>query len=149
TGTPPPGAGAPVSDTNPDSSFGSSPAINLVKFINGADSNTPPGVVVAAGSTVTFTYVVTNTGDVPLSGVVVRDDNGTPGNPADDFNAVFTSGDTNGNGLLDATETFIFVETRTAIAGQYTNLATATGTPPPGAGAPVSDTDPANYFGTT
>ncbi len=46
------------------------------------------------GSTVTFTYVVTNTGNVPLSGVAVRDDNGTPANPADDFDATFVGGDT-------------------------------------------------------
>jgi hypothetical protein len=31
---------------------------------------------------------VTNPGNVPLANVTLRDDNGTPGNPADDFSAV-------------------------------------------------------------
>ena len=53
------------------------------------------------GSTVTFTYLVTNAGNVPLSGVTVRDDNGTPANPADDFNATFVGGDADADGLLD------------------------------------------------
>ena len=59
-------------------SAGEPPAINLVKLTNGTNNNSPPGPMVPVGSTVTFTYVVTDTGNAPLSGVVVRDDNGTP-----------------------------------------------------------------------
>ena len=33
----------------------------------------------------------------------------------------------------------------TAVAGQYANIGTATGTPP--VGDPVTDTDPSHYFG--
>ena len=90
-----------MTDTNPDNHFGSAPGINLVKLTNGTDNDTPPGPIVPVGSTVTFTYVVTNTGNVPLSGVTVRDDNGTPADPADDFDATFVGGDTDGDGLLD------------------------------------------------
>jgi hypothetical protein len=50
---------------------------------------------------VTFTYQVTNLGNVPLSNVFVTDDNGTPGNTADDLVLRTFTGDTNGNGLLD------------------------------------------------
>ena len=38
----------------------------MVKLANGPDTDTPPGPHVPVGSTVTFTYVVTNTGNVPL-----------------------------------------------------------------------------------
>ena len=124
--------------------FGS---INLVKLTNGTDNDTAPGPSVAVGSTVTFTYRVTNPGNVPLNNVTVRDDNGTPGDTADDFNATFSGGDTNANSLLEPSETWTFTASRVATAGQYTNVGTATGNPPAGSGGPVSDTNPDNHFG--
>jgi Ca2+-binding RTX toxin-like protein len=89
---------------------------------------------------VTFTYVVTNTGNVPLANVVVSDDQlGT---------ITSFTGDTNGNGLLDLTETWTYTQTATALAGQQTNTGTVTGqdanNPP---GTTVTDNNPANYFG--
>src|SRR5262245_39278641 len=126
SGTPPPGAGSVVTGTDVDNHFGSVTGINVAKLTNGSENNTAPGLFVPVGSTVTFTYVVTNTGNVPLSGVVVRDDNGTPGNLADDFNATLASGDANGNSLLDPTETWSFTATRTATPGQFTNVARVT-----------------------
>ena len=123
--------------TEDDCYFGASPAINIVKFANGQDANSPTGPIVPVGSTVTFTYVVTNTGNVPLANVTVTDDKlGPIAGPA--------SGDTNSNGLLDLTETWTYTKTATALAGQQTNVGTTTGT---GAGQTVTDTDPANYFG--
>ena len=137
-----------VTDDNPANYFGDAAAINIVKFVNGQDADSATGPHVAAGSTVTFTYVVTDTGNVPLSGVVVRDDNGTVANMADDFNPAFSGGDTNANGLLDLTETWTYTHTATALAGQQTNVGTVTGqdanSPP---GTTVTDDNPANYFG--
>ena len=115
--------------TDVDFLFGGVPAINLVKLTNGTDNNSAPGPFVPVGSTVAFTYVVTNPGDVPLSGVTVRDNSGTPLNPADDFNATYVAGDTNSNAFLDLLETWTFTATRVATPGQYSNIATATATP--------------------
>jgi hypothetical protein len=122
------------------------PAINVVKRVNGNDANTTgTGPTLAAGGSATFTYSVTNTGNVSLSNVVIVDDNGTPGIAGDNFSPAFTGGDTNSNGRLDLTETWTFSATRTVVAGQYTNIATASGRSP--GNTTVNDTDPANYFG--
>ena len=110
--------GTTVTDNNPANYFGDAPAINIVKFVNGQDADTPTGPHVAAGSTVTFTYVVTNTGNVPLANVAVTDDKLGP--------ITSFTGDTNGNGLLDLTETWTYTQTATALAGQQTNVGTVT-----------------------
>jgi hypothetical protein len=111
--------GTAVTDNNPANYFGAAPGINIVKFVNGFDADSAPGPHVAVGSTVTFTYVVTNTGNVPLANVAVSDDK----------LGLITSftGDTNGNGLLDLTETWTYTATATALAGQQTNVGTVTG----------------------
>ena len=144
-----------VSDTDPSNHFGVTATINVVKSTNGQDANTATGPVLAVGSTATFTYVVTNTGNVALGSVAVRDDNGTAGNTADDFDATFQSGDTNSNGQLDTTETWTYQATRTVTAGQYTNIGSVTGTPVDSGGVAIAgvpnatDSDPSNHFGAT
>jgi Ca2+-binding RTX toxin-like protein len=120
--------------------------IDLLTLTNGRDNDGRPGALVEVGSTVTFTYLVTNPGDVSLAGVFVRDDHGTPGNPSDDFNAALVAGDQNGNGLLDPGETWTFTAARVATGGPYSNLGIASGTPALG-GAPVTDSNPDNHFG--
>ncbi len=80
------------------------------------DNDTGTGPYVPVGGAVTFTYIVTNPGIVPLTTVSVIDDNGTPGNAADDFNATYSSGDTNSNGQLDVGETWTYTATRTLTA---------------------------------
>ena len=107
------------------------PVINVVKRVNDNDANTVgTGPTLATGGTATFTYSITNGGNVALSNITLVDDNGTPGNPGDNFSPTFTGGDTNGNSLLDLTETWTYTATRTVVAGQYTNIATASGKPP-------------------
>jgi hypothetical protein len=144
---------ADVTDTDPSNHFGATAGVNVVKSTNGQDANTGPGPSLTVGSTATFTYVVTNTGNSPLATVVVRDDNGTTGNTTDDFNAMLISGDTNNNGLLETTETWTYRATRVVTSGLYTNLATVTGNPVDSAGVDIagladpSDTDPSNHTG--
>jgi hypothetical protein len=74
-----------------------------------------------------FTYFVTNPGVVPLTGVTVVDDAGTPLDTLDDFSPTFVDGDTNGNGRLDPGETWEYTADRIVTAGQYTNVAEASG----------------------
>src|SRR4029077_12324356 len=108
--------GATVTDSNPANYFGDAAAINIVKFVNGQDADTAPGPQVSAGSTVTFTYVVTNTGNVPLANVVVCDDKLGP--------ITSLTGDANGVGLLDLNNTWTYPAPATAVAGQQTNVGT-------------------------
>ena len=49
-----------------------------------------------------------DTGNAAIAGVVVTDDNLTPGTPADDFNPALTGGDTDIDGLLDVGETWTY-----------------------------------------
>jgi uncharacterized repeat protein (TIGR01451 family) len=109
-------------------------AIHIEKTV--APLSIPPG-----GTTeVTYTYVVSNTGDLPLTNVAVTDDNGTPNNHSDDFG-------------VDCPKTALAVDesmTCTAdVSGTEvttTNIATASGT----AGeTTVSDTDDATVTVTT
>ena len=55
---------------------GAQAAIDLEKATNGQDADTPPGPLVAVGSPVAWTYVVTNTGTETLDPVRVGDDQG-------------------------------------------------------------------------
>src|SRR5262249_29261359 len=142
-------AGSLFTDTDVDNHFGATPAINVVKRTNGSEHNTPPGLVIQVntGINAVFTYFVSNPGNVPLSNVTLIDDNGTPGNPADDFTPMFLTGDSDHDGQLDPLETWQYTQTHTVTPGQYTNTATVAGTPPTGAGPPVSDSDVENVFG--
>ena len=57
---------ASVTDTGTDCYFGADPDIDIVKMTNGTNDLCP---VVSVGSTVTWTYAVTNSGNVALSGL--------------------------------------------------------------------------------
>jgi uncharacterized repeat protein (TIGR01451 family) len=118
---------ADVTDTDVSNHFGFSTGIALRKLTNGIDTGTGAGPNLSVGSTATFTYVVTNTGNTPISDVVVTDDNGTPANTSDDFSPTFVGGDTDGDSLLDATETWTYQATRVVTTGSYRNTATVTG----------------------
>jgi hypothetical protein len=104
------------------------PHIDIIKYTNGEDANTPTGPVVAVGSTVTWTYVVTNDGNVDLTNVQVTDDKLGP---------VCVIGPL----AVGATSTCTM--TGIAQAGQYANLGTVTGNY---GQIVVTDADPSHYF---
>ena len=78
---------------------------------------------------VTWTYEVTNTGDVDLTNVRVTDD---------------ILGSIGTIPLLSPGQNEILTATGVASAGQYSNLGSAIGTTP--SGSEVSDQDPSHYY---
>jgi hypothetical protein len=48
--------------------------VRIEKATEGQDADSPPGPVLIAGDSVTWTYEVSNTGSRPISSVVVTDD---------------------------------------------------------------------------
>ena len=114
--------------------------------MNGLDADSATGPFIPVGNVATFTFQVTNTGNIALGNIAVVDDNGTVGNLADDFSPTFTGGDTNSNGLLDLGETWTYAASHTVTVGQYANIGKVTGTVA-ATGQSVSDTDPAYHFG--
>ena len=133
TATASPPIGPPVSDSDASHYSGgnSNPAINIEKATNGHDADAAPGPTIVEGEPITWTYVVTNTGDATLSSVGITDDQGvTVSCPAS---------------VLAAGQTMVCTAAGTAIGGQYANVGTVTGTSP--CGDIVSDTDPSHYLG--
>jgi len=114
------------------------------------DADAVTGPLLAIGSSVTWTYLVTNTGNVPLTVGSLRDDAGTPGNSADDFTPLFVSGDANNNSLLDVGEVWLYssqgVRSYAATPGQYANSVSATATSTI-LGQTVSDQEVSHHFG--
>ncbi|MFL6036034.1 MAG: calcium-binding protein, partial [Gaiellaceae bacterium] len=113
------------------------------------DANVAPGPTYPNGTALIYTYLVYGDSALPLTNVVVRDDNATPTNPADDFTPIYVSGDVNGNGKLDYGEIWLFTSTGATPTplklrvGLFTNTATVTATN----GQPVSASDVANVTG--
>jgi uncharacterized repeat protein (TIGR01451 family) len=107
------------------------PDILLQKLTNGQDADSPPGPVLLVGSTVTWSYVVSNPGSRPLQNVAVSDDQGVVVSCPSTVVPAGTSMTCTGSG--------------TVVAGQYTNLGTVDAELQNG--TPVSASDPSHYFG--
>jgi LPXTG-motif cell wall-anchored protein len=118
--------------------FVPNPGIHIEKETNGHDADAAKGPYLVVGSTVTWTYVVTNPGDVALADIKVTDNMGV--------NPVYQGGDTNTDGLLDVTETWTYKATGTATAGQYANIGFVTGFYQQGE-KQVAAEDPSHYWG--
>ena len=109
-------------------------AIDLERWVNGEDADTPPGVEIPVGERVTWTYRTTNAGRVPLDHVIVADDRmGTV--------CTFTS--------LAPGETRICETTGSALVGAHVNRGKAGGVCVADGGTrySVKDVDLAHYLG--
>jgi uncharacterized repeat protein (TIGR01451 family) len=108
------------------------PSIFIDKVTNGAD-----GLNILAGQQITWTYNVSNIGNVPLSGISLTDDK-------EGIITNFISGDANNNTLLDTDEVWTYTKTGIAQPGSYSNTGSVTGSYN---GTPVNSSDPSSYFG--
>ncbi len=86
--------------------------VTIVKSTNGEDADRAPGPSINVGDPVTWTYVVTNTGIVALTGIVVTDDQGVSVSCPQTTLAIGASMTCTGTGL--------------AILGPYVNVGTVT-----------------------
>ncbi|MCT7958026.1 DUF7507 domain-containing protein [Laspinema palackyanum] len=109
------------------------PLVAISKVTNGADGQT-----ILAGEDITWTYLVTNTGNVTLTNLQVTDDNGTPDQTSDDF-VVGTIAEL----VAGQSQSLNFFGGQ-AIIGEYSNMgkvATTYNT------TPVTSEDSSDYFG--
>jgi len=140
-----------VSDDDPSHHFGAAPSIDIEKSTNGEDADQGPGPSLAVGDPVTWTYVVTNTGNVELTNVTVTDDqiDASEIDCGDGSNVVA--------GPLAPDGTFTCTAQGVAAEGEYENTGSVVGDAPETVdenGDPVppqelSDDDPSHYNAAT
>ncbi|WP_432821234.1 SdrD B-like domain-containing protein [Trichloromonas sp.] len=106
------------------------PSIDIEKYTNGDDADTPTGPKVLVGGIVEWKYVIKNTGNVELTGVAVTDDK---------LGAITCPKST-----LAVMESMTCTKTGTAMEGPYANIGKVTGQY---IGTTVMDQDPSHYYG--
>jgi uncharacterized repeat protein (TIGR01451 family) len=140
-GIPPTGVDPnPVTDTDTETVVPTAaPAIDLIKKAGTiVDANNDK--VDSVGDTVQYDYTVKNTGNVTLTNIVLKDDNGTPDNPLDD--PTIDLGVTTLAPGQSATGKYEGKLTQAAIdAAKLKNIAIVTGKPPGVDSEPVTDSD--------
>lgn len=113
------------------------PELSIEKSTNGFDADTAAeGPLLEVGSTATFSYVVSNSGDVDLAGITVNDD---------------IIGEICTIATLAVGESSTCTATAIVTAGAYVNVGTADGFADDGTGNPTGDpvtaSDPSNHIG--
>ena len=132
------------SDTDAAHYFGARPGVTIEKRTNGEDADAAPGPTILVGGPVHWTYVITNTGNVPIADITVTDDNGTPLSTLDDFTAICNSTNLGPGGGQICT-----ADGQTVI-GPYANVAEVSAQPTVGTtqiGPLLASSDLSHYFG--
>ncbi len=116
-------------------------AIDLEKLTNGQDADEPPGPSIPVGTTVTWTYRVTNPSLVNLSGVNVTDPDLPNGV------SIIRQPDEVGNddNLLEPFEIWIYEATSTAALGEFANTGSVTSQDTDN--RTIDDSDSSHYVG--
>jgi len=120
-----------VSDVDASHYFGALPDATLLKLTNDQDVDLVGEIYLEPGDNVIWEYVVENTGNVELIGILVTDDK------LGGISCPKTS--------LAAGESMTCTATGKATAGQYENTGSVVGVPP--VGPNVDDSDLSHYFG--
>jgi hypothetical protein len=111
------------------------PSVEIKKSTNGADADEAPGPSITVGSPVTWQYLVTNTGTINLTAIVVADDRGVTVNCG-------------GQTTLAPGASMTCTGTGVATLGQYRNVGTVRGNWSTGSGSgTVTDSDVSHYLG--
>ncbi|MBD2578050.1 SdrD B-like domain-containing protein [Oscillatoria sp. FACHB-1406] len=144
-----------VQDDDPHSIKAVAPKIDVEKLVSVdggltfVDADNPSGPNLNQGTNPIFKFVVTNTGDVPLSNITLSDSNfdlngNAPGTTINIASLAANDGQTGGQ------DEYVFTFTAPWQSGQHTNTATVSANYTDSAGNTVnlSDSDNANYFGT-
>jgi len=143
---------ASVSSTTPDRDTSNNMVTFTVDVLHPAISvdKTADKTTASVGETITYTFTVTNPGDAPLSDIAMVDD--VCGI------AAYQGGDTNGNGKLDPSETWIYRASYTVGSGApnpLVNVGTTSGRDALGVAVSTFDswsvtvTQLSGYFGKT
>lgn len=126
-------------------------AVSVTTTVNGQRPAAAPGLTIRQGNPVALSYSVRNTGQTLMGAIQLVDNAGTV-NPADDIAPTYASGDLNGNGFIEPTETWIYTAKGHDEPGGHITGATISATPFDGNGVvlpavlPVSSSDATYYF---
>jgi len=107
------------------------PSIDLEKYTNGEDADRPTGPRIPVGDPVTWTYSVTNTGEVPIGNIALTDDQ---------LGAVECP-----SAILQPGKSMRCTVIGVAREGQYRNVGRVTALGPDR--RETADEDPSHYFG--
>ncbi|ADI75086.1 von Willebrand factor type A (plasmid) [Methanohalobium evestigatum Z-7303] len=117
------------SDQDSSYYFGANPSIDMEKYTNGMNASSPTGPEILENDTVTWSYNVTNNGNVNLTDVIIKDDE---------------TGFTHYCGKLEPGEWCNVTNSSKAEKGQYENEGIATGDYN---GLSIEGYDSSYYFG--